>query len=116
MLTAELAPWRQENHKLRDTNELLKTDLDFSHRNQAQSLRYDPNRGCGRNTPRFRPHPLVVLNHQLSVLEQELLGQTICALKGLPFYLENRATIETVKNTHDADRKTVATVFPLAIT
>ncbi|RUP89195.1 hypothetical protein D8M27_06770 [Corynebacterium pseudodiphtheriticum] len=57
MLIAELAPWRQENHKLRDTNELLKTDSDFSHRHQTQNLRYDPNRGCGRNTPRLRPHP-----------------------------------------------------------
>lgn len=57
-----------------------------------------------------------ILTPQLAVLEQELLGQRICALKGFPFYLENRATIETVKSTHEADRKTVATVFPLAIT
>lgn len=62
MLIAELAPWRQGNHKLRDTNELPKIVSDFLHRNQAQSLRYDPNRGCGQNPPRFRPHPLLSLN------------------------------------------------------
>lgn len=67
MLIAELAPWRRENHKLRDTNELPKTASDFAHRNQAQNLRYDPNRGCGRNTPRFRPHPFLLLNPPLSI-------------------------------------------------
>lgn len=47
---------------------------------------------------------------------QDCVRIPICALKGFPFYLENRATIETVKSPHEADRKTVATVFPLAIT
>ena len=41
-LVAEVTKLRHENHKLRDTNELLKAASAFSHRNQAQSLGYDP--------------------------------------------------------------------------
>ena len=39
---AENARLRRENHKLRDTNELLKAASAFWHRNSTQNVSYDP--------------------------------------------------------------------------
>ena len=41
-MQAEISRLRRENHKLRDTNELLKAASAFSPHDQAQNLSYDP--------------------------------------------------------------------------
>ncbi|MDK4326351.1 hypothetical protein QPX54_07525 [Corynebacterium propinquum] len=41
-MQAEISRLRRENHKLRDTNELLKLPQLFSPHDQAQNLSYDP--------------------------------------------------------------------------